>query len=391
MKQEYVLPKGFKSCGIQGGVKKDKMDTGFILSEKECDAVGFFTMNKLKSAHIQYDMKVIGNKIRAVFANSGNANAFTGSRGLSDLGMLSAGISKLFDIDRNSILFASTGIIGKPLPVDNMLAKIPALKFSVVPDDVNFPKAIMTTDLKEKYSSAEIVLAGGKARVTAVGKGSGMISPNVATMLVFVMTDAAVSKKLLHKAAKEAVGMSFNRITVDGDMSPNDTVLCLSNGMADNKKIIGEGKDFEKLKKAIKETFYSLAEQMVKDGEGATKFIKISVKGAVSDKDARTAALGVANSQLVKTAFFGCSLNMGRIVSALGASGAQVVPEKVHAVINGLTALKAGVLSAGEELAAELKKRDLNLDIDLKQGNGVFYVLTCDLSYDYVKINADYT
>ncbi len=391
MKNTYLLPKGFKSAGIKGGIKKDKLDTGLIFSEKPCVVTGYFTTNRLKAAHIIRDKKLIKKPIRAVYVNSGNANVFTGKKGVKDISDIADKIAKEAGIPSDSVLFASTGIIGKRLPVETMLSSTPALVEALSEKDRNFPKAIMTTDAFQKTHTVSVKIGGKNVTVCGAGKGAGMISPDMATLLVFIITDAAITREMLDAAGKRAVELTFNRITVDGDMSPNDTVLCISNGAAGNALIDKKNKDFIVFSDAVMKIMRAIAEDIVLDGEGATKLIKINITGAVNEKEAKKAALEIANSQLCKTAFFGQSLNMGRIISAIGASKAKCDLSKITVKINGITAVKSGELITGEKLASQLKQRKINLDIDFKDGKSGYYILTTDLSYDYVKINADYS
>jgi len=391
MTNEYILPRGFKSAGIKGGIKKDKLDTALIVSDSPCVTTGYFTTNRLKSAHIIRDKKLLKNPINAVYVNSGNANVFTGKKGVLDIAAIAAKLGKESGIKPGNILFAATGIIGKKLPVDTMLAATPSLLLSLSEKDRNFPKAIMTTDAFQKTRTEVIKIGGKKVTICGAGKGAGMISPDMATLLVFVMTDAAISRKMLDLAGREAVGLTFNRITVDGDMSPNDTVLCLANGAAGNKIIQKNGKEYRVFAEALLKVMRGIAEDMVLDGEGATKMIRINIKGAKNISEAKKAALEIANSQLCKTAFFGQSLNMGRIISAIGASKAKCDLSKVAVKINGITAVKSGELITGPKLASQLKERKINLDIDFADGRAEYFILTTDLSFDYVKINADYS
>ncbi len=250
----------------------------------------------------------------------------------------------------------------------------------------------MTTDLTVKVKTLSLKLDGKPVVITGVAKGSGMISPNMATMLAFVMTDANIDKTLLFSAAKEAVDLSFNRVTVDGDMSPNDTLFLMANGLAGNKKLSKQGKAYTAFKQAIFKIFYALAEDMNRDGEGATKFVKITIKKAASEKQAAAVARSIANSPLVKTCFFGGSLNPGRIISAAGASLEAIDIEKLELKINGVTIIKDGemVMKNATATVKEMKTKDLAVELLLNTGKAEYYLLTTDLSVDYIKINADY-
>jgi glutamate N-acetyltransferase/amino-acid N-acetyltransferase len=394
MKEEYILPKGFLSSGIKGGIKKSKkFDTGLILSLNPCECVAFYTKNKLKSAHILYDKKVMNNEIFAIFANSGNANALNGKQGLIDLIKIIKAIAKNLKIKSSSIMAASTGKIALKMPVKNIIKNIPLLIKNLSKNDKNFPKAILTTDLKTKVVNEKIIIDGKQCTITGVAKGSGMISPNMATMLAFVLTDININKNLLKKAAFDCVKSSFNKITVDGDMSPNDTVIFLSNKMAGNKCIDKLDKNYDKFKKALFEICYKLAEKIVEDGEGVTKVVKIVIENAKTHKQAENISRQIANSLLVKTAFFGESLNPGRIISAAGATLENIDIGKIELKFNNVLIIKNGKLVAKNTKKAEkiLKSKKITLTLNLKNGKISETLLTTDLSYNYVKINAAYS
>lgn len=392
MKKTYALPKGFYSAGIYGGIKKSKKhDMGLVYSEAGCNAAAFFTKNRLVSNHIIYDKPLLKNKIRAVFVNSGNANVFNGPQGLKDAAAIAAAVADSAEINRDSVLISSTGKISLKMPVDKILRAIPALAGALSKEDKTFPRAIMTTDLVQKVYTEKVRLSGREATVTGAAKGSGMISVNMATMLAYVMTDAAVSRAMLHSAAKEAVSVTFNRVTVDGDMSPNDTLFVLSNGMAKNPEIRSKNAEYRKLLAAFKKVFYALSEDIACDGEGATKFMKIKIKNAKTEKQAAVIARSVANSPLVKTAFFGRSLNYGRIISAAGSAGENIDTGRIGLRFNGVQVFKNQKLVNEKKLLKIMKQRRIEVELDLKAGNKEYFLLTADFSYDYVRINADYT
>lgn len=392
MKKNYTLPKGFLSAGIYGGIKKNKKpDMGLIYSETGCNTAAFFTKNRLISNHIIYDKPLIKNKIRAVFVNSGNANVFNGPQGLKDAAAIAAAAADSAQINLNSVLISSTGKISKKMPMKNILKSVPVLVSKLSKKDKTFPRAIMTTDLTQKVYTEQIRLNGKTVTITGAAKGSGMISVNMATMLAYVMTDAAISRDMLHSAAKEAVEVTFNRVTVDGDMSPNDTLFVLANGMADNKEIKTKTAEYEKLAAAFKNVFYALSEDIAYDGEGATKFIKISVVNAITEKQAAVIARAVANSALVKTAFFGRSLNYGRIISAAGATGQNINISSVGLKFNGVKVFENQKLVNEKSLLKIMKGRKIEVELDLKAGKKSYFLLTADFSYEYVRINADYT
>lgn len=392
MNNQYILPKGYKTSGIHCGIKKEKkLDAGLIYSDSLCICETFWTSNKLKGWHIFYDKALKKNPIRAIFVNSGNANVLNGISGLISVLKITKRISGYLNIAQKNILIASTGKISEKMPDNKILKKLTELVRSISAKDQKFPRAILTTDKRQKVYSDIIKIEDKKITITGVAKGAGMISPNVATMLVFLMTDACIDRKLLRLAAKDAIEKSFNRITVDGDMSPNDSVFVLSNGMAENKKIDEIDDNFKKFKESLNRIFYALAEDIVRDGEGSTKFIKINVNNALNLTQAKKIARSVANSLLVKTAFFGCSLNLGRIISAIGSSGLNINVYNIDLKINGVMALKKQKIVNEQLVSKEMKKKDIVLDVDLKLGKEKYFILTTDISYDYVKINADYT
>ena len=394
MNKSYTLPRGFYSSGICGGIKKNKKyDMGLIFSAAPCVNASFFTKNKLVAAHIILDKKNIKNPVTAVFANSGNANALNGPQGLKDIKTITAGIAKMLSVPAGSVLAASTGKISKKMDTAVIMKALPQLYSKLSNRDKNFPKAIMTTDLTVKTAAAVVDLDGKKCTITGAAKGSGMIAPDMATMLAFLMTDAAITPALLKQAGREAIEGSFNRITVDGDMSPNDTVIILANGMAGNKTIKTKSSAYNKIAAAIKKICYELAEAMVYDGEGATKFIKIQIEKAASEKQAKAVALKVANSALVKTMFFGQSMNPGRIISAVGSTLENIRIDKVVMKYNGIPIIASGeIIEASIKKARkELKKRRIDVTLTLNAGSKKGFILTTDFSYDYVRINADYS
>lgn len=394
MKEKYILPEGFLSSGIAGGIKKNKkFDTGLILSLNPCECIAFYTKNKLKSAHIIYDKKIMNNKISAIFANSGNANALNGRRGLIDLIKIIKVLAENLKIKKSSIMAASTGKIALKMPVEKIIKTIPFLVKNLSKNDKNFPKAILTTDLKTKVVSEKIIIDGKQCTITGVAKGSGMISPDMATMLAFILTDININKNLLKKASWDCVKNSFNKITVDGDMSPNDTVIFLANKMAGNKCIDKIDTNYYKFKKALFEICYKLAEKIVEDGEGVTKVIKIVIENAKTYKQAEKIARQIANSLLVKTAFFGESLNPGRIISAAGAALENIEIEKLELKFDNVLIIKNGKLVSENTKKVEkiLKNKKITLHLNLKNGRFSETLLTSDLSYKYVRINADYS
>ena len=387
---------GFSFSGISAGIKKDgKKDLGLIYSEVPCSVAGLFTTNAVKAAPVQLDMKRIGAGLcQAVVVNSGNANACTGSRGLRDARSIADGVAKGLKIKESFVLVSSTGVIGTPLPVAKIEAAIPDLIHDLSPDGwMRTVEAIMTTDTFPKLEVAACQIKGKQVKLCGMIKGAGMIRPNLATMLSFLVTDASIETSLLQRMLKEAAEDSYNRITVDGETSTNDTVLLLANGKAGHARLTRMDRDGKTFQKMLLKVCQNLARSLVKDGEGATKFIEIIVKGAREREDARRAAYAVAHSPLVKTAFFGEDANWGRILCALGHSGARINPDRIDVFFDKTPIVRRGMGVGGQlaEKAGQLiKQHSFRVTVDLHQGKSQFSVFTTDMSIDYVKINASY-
>ncbi len=370
-----VLPLGFlasaKACGLK---KSGKLDLALFYSQVPAKTAAVFTTNSIPAAPVIVCREHLkkGNFFQAIIANSGNANCFTGAAGLSNARSTAEILAGQLKIAKEAVLVGSTGVIGKPLDLGKIEAVVPDLVKSLSTGGISLAKkAIMTTDkfpkeitLKFKIGSSEITLCG-------VAKGAGMIAPDMATMFAFIFTDCLITQAALRSALKEAVEKSFNCISVDGCMSTNDTVAVLANGKAENK-IIENGLSFDVFRKALNTVCLELAKMMVKDGEGATKFIEINIRGAASYKDAKKAGLAIANSNLFKTAIYGQNPNFGRIVAAVGASGIGVREKELK--------VKLG----------DLKKKGVRVDVSLGQGKAGCTVYTSDLSPEYIKINAAY-
>lgn len=368
-----VLPSGFKAEGISCGIKKSgKKDLALIYSDSVAAAAGVFTSNKIKAAPVIVTAQHIKDgRAQAIIVNSGNANCMTKAKGLKDAKAMASNVAKTLKIKTNDVLVASTGIIGKALPIDKIKSGISSLTNKINKNGLNnVAQAIMTTDTELKKVSVKLAINGKSVTITGIAKGAGMIAPNMATMLSFIMTDAAVSSQALKKVLKEAVDKSFNSITIDGCMSTNDMVLVLANGKAKNKKI--EGGNLEKFLQGLNYVCLELAKKIVKDAEGATKFIQINVGGAKNNKIAKTLAFAVANSNLLKTAIFGENRNLGRIFAALGSTGINISEDKIR--VN----------------CSSLKKKDIKIDIYLGMGKSEAVIYTSDLSEEYVRINARY-
>lgn len=393
-------PKGFKAAGNFVKLKKAKKDMALILSEKPCKAAGCFTTNVVKAAPVLWDMETIKNPVFGVVANSGNANACTGSQGLKDTEQTAAVFAELAGCKAENVLVCSTGVIGVNLPMDIITQGVKdtfAKLGSGYEDGASASEAIMTTDTVPKTVCAQVTLSDGKTiTIGGMAKGSGMINPNMATMLCFITTDAAVSKPMLDKALKLCVVDSFNMICVDGDTSTNDTVLLLANGMAENKEINNENEDFEKFKEALFFINKTLAMKCARDGEGATKFMEVRTTGAKTADDARLMSRSVVSSNLFKAALFGEDANWGRALCAMGYSGAEFDPYGVTILFKSkkgeIKLMDNGVpIVFDEDKAAEiLSEHDINIDIILHEGSAEATAWGCDLTYEYVKINGDY-
>ena len=392
VQDKAVLPKGFKAAGVVAGLKKSgHKDMALIFSEVPATLAGTFTTNQVKSATVKLCQKRLAARIgHAVIINSGNANACNGEQGVQDAEHMAALTAELLGVSSETVLVSSTGRIGVRLPMEiiekGIRLSVPALSAKGGSDAAH---AIMTTDTKVKHATVKVRIDGREVVVSAMAKGSGMIEPNMATMLAYIMTDAAVQAKALQALVSEAVDHSFNRITVDGDRSTNDTVLCFANGMAGHKALTPSHKDWSVFAAAIRAVTFDLAMKMVRDGEGAGKFVTIAVKGARNDREADIAARSVANSMLVKTSWVGTYPNWGRIMDALGYSDAKVVEEKVEMQYDGKLAVKNG-MKAGEPIEVLRKvqeQKEFRIDIDLHLGKGAAVVYTCDCTEEYVRIN----
>jgi glutamate N-acetyltransferase/amino-acid N-acetyltransferase len=376
IKGSVTSPIGFKANGISAGIKRSgKPDLALIISESPAVGAASFTKNSIKAAPLIVSQKHIRfSKTQAVIVNSGNANCFTGNFGYMYAVKTTEIIAKLLGIPKESVIVTSTGIIGKPLPFEKIKNNSPALvKGLSVTGGTKAAKAILTTDLAVKEIAVVLNIGGKKVTIGGCGKGSGMVAPNMATMLGFVTTDCAISKKLLAEALKEAVDVSFNCITVDGCMSTNDMVTVMANGRAGHKMITQKNKEYRAFVDGLKYVCIDLSKKIVLDGEGATKFIEIKITGAPNPKLAKKIGLAVANSPLVKTAAFGSNPNWGRVAAAIGSLEISNITENN---------LKISF--------SPFDKKHITITVDLNLGKAEATVYTCDLSYDYVKINGDY-
>jgi len=400
MQEDIVLPLGFKVWGIHCGIKKYKKDLGLIYSEKKANASAVFTTNKVKAAPVLLSMKNIkNNEIQAVIVNSGNANACTGVKGYSDAISMAEKTSEILNLKSEDVFVSSTGVIGVPLPIGKILNGIESFaKNTDLSDDdlLSFAEAIMTTDTFPKIYSTQVVIGGKKITLTGVAKGSGMIHPNMATMLSFILTDANISKSALNKALKHSVDESFNLITVDGDTSTNDTVLILANKQAKNEEITEDSHEYNLFQKALYEVVENLAKKIVMDGEGATKFFEVEVKSAKTKEDAKLISRSIAKSNLVKTAIHGEDANWGRVLAAAGYSGANFDPDKVdvwfQSCVGKIKLSQDGhFIELNENKAKEiLGEKELKIIVDLKDGKETAISWGCDLTSKYVEINGGY-
>jgi glutamate N-acetyltransferase / amino-acid N-acetyltransferase len=389
-----ILCPGFKAAGVASGLKKNgQKDLGLIYSQVPATVAGLFTKNRVKAAPVLLDMELIKSGVcQAVIVNSGNANCCTGEQGMRDARTMASLAASELGISNDLVFVASTGVIGEPLPIEKIKTAIPDLVRSLQPEGIpDLARSIMTTDTVPKMVSAKGVVEGKTFTVTGVAKGAGMIRPDMATMLCFVCTDVGAAPEILKETLVKAADLSFNRITIDGDTSTNDTVLVMANGMSG--AVIRSLADKKIFQKVLNEIFLDLAKQLIRDGEGVTKLVEIMVRGAVSDSDARKVADTVAHSPLVKTSFFGEDANWGRIVAAVGRAGAKVDPDKIDIYFDDVQLVKAG-MNCGKAVEAEatkvLCKPGFVVTIDLNMGRGSGLVYTCDFSVDYVRINADY-
>lgn len=389
-----TAPQGFQAAGVEANIKYNRRDLAVIYSEQEAAAAGVFTTNKVKAAPLLLTMKNLENGVaRAIVVNSGNANACTGEQGMHNARMMAEKTAIVLDIKEEDVIVSSTGVIGVQLPIEKALEGIDKAAVHLSPKGGEHAAlAIMTTDTFPKGIAVEFIIDGRTATIGAMAKGSGMIHPNMATMLGFITTDANVSHEALDKALKSAVNKSFNLVNVDGDTSTNDMAVVMANGMVGNKKIFIGDENWSIFQAAMEHVCVSLAKMMARDGEGATKLVEIIVKGARTEEDGRKAAMAINKSSLVKTAIFGEDANWGRILAAVGYSGADFDPNLVDVCIGDEKMAENGMgLEFSEERAKEILSKDhVLITVDMKLGEHEVTAWGCDLSYKYVEINADY-
>lgn len=393
--QGVTFAKGFTAAGVKAGIKKSgNLDVAVIYTKTQAVVAGTFTQNKVAAAPVYVSKEVVATgTAHAIVANAGCANACTGQQGLDDAHKMAQIVADELGVNADDVIVGSTGVIGVSLPMDKLEAGIKDAVANLSADGSgNAGRAIITTDTHSKSVTCEFELSGKTVRMGAIAKGSGMIRPNMATMLCYITTDIAIDQALLQKAVSGCVEKSFNMISVDGDMSTNDMVIVLANGEANNAKITEENADYQIFFDKLMMLCTELAKQIAADGEGASKFLTINVKGAKSFADAKTVGMAIANSPLVKTAFFGEDPNWGRVICAVGYSGADMVPEKTVVKFGGITIFANGTGATYDEkaLAHVMKEKDIVIDIELNMGQEDATVWSCDLSYEYVKINGEY-
>lgn len=387
--------KGFSASAIACGLKKNgQTDFALLVSATPARAAGVYTTNKVKAAPLLLTReRVAGGLIRAVAVNAGNANACNGPQGMQDALTTAAAVAAALDIPEEQVAVSSTGVIGQRLPVEKLLAGIPRAVAGLQPDGGHgAARAIMTTDLVSKEAAVQLQINGVTVTVGGMAKGSGMIHPNMATMLCYVTTDAAIGREALESALKEVVNESFNMITVDGDTSTNDTLLVLANGQAGNRTIEAASPEYSLFKEALTQVCQTLAKAIARDGEGATKLIEVKLQGALTLADARQAARAVAGSNLFKAAVFGRDANWGRAICAVGYSGADFDPDRVDIFLGDEQVARDGIALAFDETRAEqiLSQDTVTITIDMKIGAADATAWGCDLTYDYVRINGSY-
>ena len=394
-KKGVTYPKGFQAAGVKAGIKKSgNPDVAVIYTAKEAVVAGTFTQNQVAAAPVYASKKVVATgTAHAVVSNSGCANACTGAQGDADAAKTQEVAAAALGCEPLDVIVGSTGVIGVTLPMDKIEKGVKQAVSELAADGSDkAANAIITTDTHTKACATSITLGGKEVRFGAIAKGSGMIRPNMATMLCYVTTDLAIDQKLLQEALSGVVETTFNMISIDGDMSTNDMVIVLANGEAGNAKITEKNADYDKVVETLHAICQGMAERIAADGEGATKFLTIHVKGTKSFADAKKVGMAVANSPLDKTAFFGEDPNWGRVICAVGYAGVPMDPEKTVVSFGGIPVYAHGVgaQTDTEKIAKVMAEHDITIDIDLADGDSEATVWTCDFSYEYVKINGEY-
>lgn len=390
-----LTPKGFLATGLHAGVKKKKLDLGAILCEVPASSAAVYTLNKVQAAPLKVTKESIAKegKLRAIVVNSGNANACTGIRGLEDAYEMRKVASQTFSIEEHQVAVTSTGVIGEFLPMEKITNGIKALKPEVGFEAANqFNEAILTTDTVKKHACYQTSINGKTITIGGTAKGSGMIHPNMATMLGFITTDAKIEPSELQKALSYVTDKTFNRITVDGDTSTNDMVVVMASGLAENETLTEAHPDWDAFIQTLQLTAESLSKKIARDGEGATKLIEVQVNGAKTDEEAGKVAKAIVGSDLVKSAIFGTDANWGRIICAVGYSGADINPDTIDIALGPIETLKNSTPQpfSEEQAKAYLEGENITIVVDLHVGEGFGKAWGCDLTYDYVRINAGY-
>jgi glutamate N-acetyltransferase/amino-acid N-acetyltransferase len=392
---EPAAARGFRFAGVAAGLRSEqgRKDLGIIVADAPASAAGVFTTNRVKAAPVQVAQEHLrSGRLCAVTVNSGSANCFTGKTGLKLARDSAASLADALGCDPQLVAPCSTGVIGHLYDLEKYRAGIAAAVAALDGESfANFATAIMTTDTRAKVASTQMKVGGIPITVAGCAKGAGMIEPKMATMLAFIVTDAGVPTPQLSAILKHLLPLSFNAVTIDGDMSTNDTLLLLASGAAGNPRLAG--RDLTNLEQAITGVAEALARELVRDGEGATKLVTIEVRGARTDPEADRVAREIANSPLVKTAFFGCDPNFGRIAMAAGKAGVAIDTDRLEVSVGGIKIASGGALNVAALPAAgeKMKQPEFSVILNLKQGKASARVMTCDLSFDYVKINAEYT
>ncbi|MBD0304990.1 MAG: bifunctional glutamate N-acetyltransferase/amino-acid acetyltransferase ArgJ [Nitrospiraceae bacterium] len=391
-----TAPLGFLAAGVHAGIKKPGIpDLALIVSAEPGPIAGVFTNNRMAAAPVQLDRLHLRHGIgRAIIVNSGNANACTGAQGLADAEEMAGLVARLLKTNVHTVFVGSTGVIGHPLPMSKIRSAFPPLAVRLRRNGGREAAgAILTTDLKIKEAAVSARIGGRTITIGSMAKGSGMIHPDMATMLAYLTTDAAIDRPTLQQALLTAVGSSFNCISVDGDTSTNDTVLCLSNGMARNPPIQAGTDDAAQFQRLLDRICSALAMKICRDGEGVTKVVQVVINGAKSVSDAKQVAKAIGTSCLVKTAFFGEDANWGRIIAAVGRAGIPLDPERIGLAFDGIPVVAGGQGIDGSterRISRIMRRREFTITVDLGQGSFSARLWTTDLSYDYVKINASY-
>lgn len=391
-----TAPLGFQAAGVHCGIKKSELlDLALCVSEVTGPIAGVFTKNRVAAAPVILDRRHLqSHRGRAIIVNSGNANACTGRQGLIAAHTMATVVARCLAIPVEQVFVGSTGVIGRALPIDRITRAVPTLisRLSVQGGD-QAAQAILTTDLRPKTVAVQTRIGGRLVTIGGMAKGSGMIHPNMATMLAYLTTDAAIAPSALQRALKSATDRSFNCITVDGDTSTNDTALCLANGLAKNRMIEPGTRSYGLFERLLTEATQALALMICRDGEGVTKVVKVLVEGAPTPAEAKRVAMTVATSNLFKTALFGEDANWGRVMAAIGRSGVAINPDKVVVRFDDIVMVRRGVgagLEAEKMVAKVFKRKEFTVAIHLAQGSACAHMWTTDLSHDYVRINASY-